>query len=243
MGIDVFGKALLDYQKGVSKGDLTTYLRLRGYEDVIIDTMSTAYLFRGFGTMLQLEQTALQQCRGKILDIGCGAGSHSLFLQESGKEVVALDSSPGAVETCRLRGLRQVEHTPVTDYHGTKFDTLLLLMNGIGISGRLGRLKGFLGHLKSLLAKNGQILLDSSDIRYMYQENESSTFHIPQGAPYYGEARFVMEYQGEKSGPFPWLYLDCDRLRKVAASVDLSFELVGLGDHFDYLAKLTHKSY
>jgi len=235
---DIYGEALLDYQYGKSMEDITTYLKLPGFQQPIVDTFSLAYLFRSFAEMPALEQQALHHCRGKILDIGCGAGSHSLYLQDKGLDVTAMDISEGAVVTCRERGLLKVVHTSVEYFGGTKFDTILLLMNGIGMTGRLRDLPEFLDLLKSLLATNGQILVDSSDIRYMYQEDEDGTFHIPETTPYYGEGRFVMEYQGNKGREFPWLYLEYERLKNSAAGQGLNCQLICRGEHYDYLARL-----
>ena len=240
---DVFGKALLEYQNGISTEDITTYLLLPGFNRPLKDTFPLAYLFRSFNEMPELEKKALGLCWGKVLDVGCGAGSHSLVLQEQGIDVTALDSSGGAIQTCRRRGLRKVVHSDIMDYHGTKFDTLLLLMNGLGMAGCLQDLDRFLYRLKSLLNAKGQVLLDSSDIKYMYHNDEDSTFHIPGGAPYYGEGRFVMEYQGEKSREFPWLYLDYARLEEAAAGRGMKSELVSQGDHYDYLARLSLEEY
>ncbi len=236
---DILGLAISDYEKGCTSGELVTLLKLPGFECPIRDTLPLAYLFRTFNDMPPLEQLALKLCRGKILDVGCGAGSHSLYLLRYGQEVTALDSSAGAVATSRKRGVQDAIHTTILDYHGMHFDTLLLLMNGIGLAGRLNRLPAFLCHLKGLLKPNGQILVDSSDIRYMYQDDESSTFHIPQEGPYYGEGEFIMEYQGKKSRTFPWLYLDPGRLEHETAAVGLKSEIIGHGEHFDYLARLT----
>jgi len=238
---DVFGKALQEYQQGFTAARLTTYLQIPGYTRPIKDTLPVSYLFRGFNEMSELEKKALGHCRGKILDIGCGAGSHSLFLQQQGMDITSLDVSELAVQTCRARGLKKVVHRGLLDYNGIKFDTLLLLMNGIGVAGRLSDLQGFLDHLKSLLDKKGQVLLDSSDIKYMYQDDEDSSFHIPAGPPYYGEGQFVVEYKGEKSHKFPWLYLDYSRLEKAAASRGMKCELLFPGEHYDYLACLSRK--
>lgn len=238
---DVFGKALLEYHQGFTAARLTTYLKLPGYSRPIKDVLPVSYLFRGFSEMPELEKKALGHCRGKILDIGCGAGSHSLFLQQQGLDITALDVSGLAVQTCRARGLRKVVQSRLQDYHGIKFDTLLLLMNGIGVAGHLSDLHGFLDHLKTLLDRKGQVLLDSSDIKYMYQDDEDSSFHIPAGPPYYGEGWFVVEYKGEKSHQFPWLYLDYPRLEKAAASRGMKCDLLCPGEHYDYLARLSRK--
>lgn len=233
MDKDILGKAVLDYQIGHYSEDIKTYSSLEE-EDII----PVPYLFRDYKTMPELERKALKRCRGNILDIGCGAGSHSLYLQNKGLNVTALDNSPGAVETCKQRGIDQVVLADVLDLEDQRYDTLLMLMNGIGIVGRLNRIDAFLGHLKTLLKPNGQILLDSSDIIYMFDEDEDGGYWIPDGQEYYGEVSFVMEYKGQKSEPIPWLYIDYNTLQRAANANNLSCELVYEGEHYDYLAKL-----
>lgn len=191
--------------------------------------------------MPSLEQKALDLCKGNTLDVGCGAGSHSLYLQEMGMEVTALDKSKGAVVTAKSRGVKNVIHSDICDYSGTKFDTILLLMNGIGLAERMDKLYRFLIHLKELLNPKGQILLDSSDIIYMFEEDADGGFWVPNTGNYYGEVEFTMEYKGLKSDPFNWLYLDFKRLEKVAEQLNLSCELVCEGPHYDYLARLSYQ--
>ena len=233
--MDIFGKALLDYQKGIYTEDIITYSSLD--EE---DTIPLPYLFRKFKEMPKLEQKALRLCKGHILDIGSGAGSHSLYLQENGFQVTALDSSKGAIETCKLRGVKATVNSSILEFKNQKFDTLLLLMNGIGIVGKLSLLKAFLTHLKMLLNPNGQIILDSSNIVYMYDKDEDGGFWIPDTNKYYGEVEFSMQYNGEKSVPFFWLYLDFKTLQNAAIDSKLKCELVSEGEHYDYLARLTN---
>lgn len=228
METDILGKALLDYINGRYSEDITTFSSLD--EE---DTIPIPYLFRTYGEMPAIEQNALNLCKGNILDIGCGAGSHSLYLQEKGFKVTALDHSSGAIETCIRRGIYATINRSILDYKDQKFDTLLLLMNGIGIVGKLADLKSYLMHFKSLLRPNGQILLDSSDIIYMFDADEAFT-------RYYGEVEFTMHYKGVNSASFPWLYLDYNTLDNVALECDLRCELVSEGEHYDYLARLTH---
>ncbi len=234
---DLFGKALLDYLQHGHSEDIATISSLDEK-----DVMPLPYLFRSYDQMPPLEQKALQLCKGSILDIGCGAGSHSLYLQEQGKDVTALDASKGAIETTLLRGVLNTAHTELYNFKEAQFDTLLLLMNGIGIAGSLGHIDVFFTHLKSLLAPNGQILIDSTDIIYMF-EDEQGDYWIPDSQTYYGEVHFSMTYKGEKSDQFPWLYLDYNTLQRAAISNNLTCELVSEGEHYDYLAKLTLKSY
>jgi len=230
---DILGMAMLEYQNGIYSEDIATFSSLDE-----TDTIPLPYLFRDFKGMPPLEQKALSLCKRSILDIGCGAGSHSLYLQQKGYEVTALDSSKGAIETCRLRGIEKRVHANVLDFAAEKFDTLLMLMNGIGIVGHLKNLGNFLTHLKSLLKPGGQILLDSSDIIYMFNEDDDGGRWVPDSGSYYGEVAFTMQYKGLKSGPFIWLYLDYHTLTNAATINDLHCEIVKKGDHYDYLARL-----
>ncbi|SDE08281.1 Methyltransferase domain-containing protein [Pricia antarctica] len=230
---DIYGNALLDYQGGIYSEDIATFSSLD--EE---DTIPLPYLFRNFDAMPPIEQKALELCKGSILDIGCGAGSHSLYLQKKGLEVTALDRSKGAIETCRLRGVENGVLTDILDFKERKFDTLLMLMNGIGIVGNLENLSGFLKHLKTLLKPGGQILLDSSDIIYMFDEDDDGGRWVPNSGSYYGEVAFTIQYKGVKSEPFIWLYLDYQTLKSAALTNELDCEIISKGDHYDYLARL-----
>lgn len=230
---DVFGTALLEYQNGIHTGDIVTFSSLD--EE---DTIPLPYLFRDFTGMPLIEQKALELCTGSILDIGCGAGSHSLYLQQNGFEVTALDSSIGAIGTCRLRGIENRVHTDILHFKDRKFDTLLMLMNGIGVVGNLENLSSFLKHLKTIIKPGGQILLDSSDIIYMFDEDEDGGRWVPDSGSYYGEVAFTMQYKSLKSEPFIWLYLDYRTLKNAATINDLHCEIVKKGEHYDYLARL-----
>lgn len=237
MSRDVFGTALIDFQNGNYSEDIITYSSLDEK-----DALPLPYLFRDYDAMPKIEQKALDLCRGKVLDVGCGSGSHSLYLQKKGFEVTGLDTSEGAVATAKLRGVSDVIHSNIFDYSGMKFDTILLLMNGIGISGRLNEVDRLMAHLETLLNAEGQILLDSSDIIYMFELDDDGGHWIPNNGKYYGEVEFTMEYRGLKSAPFNWLYLDYKNLKELAEQKNLSCELVCEGPHYDYLARLQVQS-
>lgn len=238
MATDILGRAVLDYQSGNYTTDITTYSSIAEK-----DSLPLPYLFRNYKNMPSLEQKALELCTGKILDIGCGAGSHSIYLQEKGYAVTALDSSQGAIKVCQKRGVKSTVCSDIYNFKREQFDTLLLLMNGIGLAGKLAHLNKFFTHLKSLLRPNGQILLDSSDLIYMFEEDENGGYWIPENPSYYGEVNFTLDYQGEKSTAFDWLYLDYNTLQRAALANGLHCELIIEGSHFDYLAKLTLKTH
>ncbi|WP_036379730.1 bifunctional 2-polyprenyl-6-hydroxyphenol methylase/3-demethylubiquinol 3-O-methyltransferase UbiG [Muricauda sp. MAR_2010_75] len=231
---DILGRALVDYHHGNYSEDIKTYSSL-DEEDVI----PLPYLFRNFDEMPRLEQKALKLAKGKVLDIGCGAGNHALYLQNKGLEVTALDNSKGAISVCSERGLKSLVNSSIMSYDNERFDTLLLLMNGIGLAGSLSNLDVFLRHLASLLRSNGQILLDSSDIIYMFEQDEDGGYWIPNNDRYYGEVTFTMEYKGEKGKPFDWLYVDFNTLQNACWANNLDCELIMEGEHFDYLARVT----
>ncbi|GEC73570.1 Methyltransferase domain-containing protein [Flavobacterium flevense] len=232
---DLFGKAILDFQTNNSPENLITETTIS--EE---DEMSVAYLFRDFNEMPKLEQKALELSRGKTLDVGCGAGSHSLYLQNEKKlDVTAIDISKNAIKACQLRGLASAKVIDILNLDSDeKFDTILLLMNGTGIFGTLKNTSKFLEKLKSLLNPDGQILIDSSDIIYMFDEDEDGAYEVPANG-YYGELEFSLSYKGEKEDSFPWLYMDYNTLQNAAFANGLQCELILEGEHYDYLARLS----
>ena len=234
---DLFGRAILDYQLQPSPLYLVTETSISEP-----DRMDVSYLFRDFDAMPQMEQKALTLASGSVLDVGCGAGSHSLYLQnERHLEVTSIDISENAIEACKLRGLKNAFVQNVMNWQPEqKFDTILLLMNGAGMCGKIKKLLPFLQHLKSILAPNGQILLDSSDILYMFDSDEDGGLWIPGNVDYYGEVEFKITYKGKKELPFDWLYVDFETLKKAATLASLTCEMVLEGPHHDYLARLSH---
>ena len=231
--VDIIGIALLDYYNGNYSEDILTETNIS--EE---DELPLPYLFRSFREMPKIEQKALELAKGKILDVGCGAGSHSLYLQEKGFDVLGIDTSAGAIEVCKLRGLKNAIKIDLLELEKEKFDTIILLMNGTGIFQNLDNTSKYLQHLKSLLNPNGQILIDSSDLQYMYDSTEEGGLLVPADR-YYGELEFTMTYKGMESESFEWLYLDENLFEQLCDENNLNFEVISRGDNFDYLAKLT----
>ena len=232
--LDLFGQAILDYQTNNKPEPLLTATSIS--EE---DEMDVAYLFRSYDLMPKMEQKSLQLAFGKVLDIGCGAGSHALSLQnDRNLDVTAIDISENAIKACALRGVRNTKVMDILDLKcEVKFDTILLLMNGTGIFQTLAQVPVYLQKLKSLLTSGGQILIDSSDLIYMFDDDEDGGKWIPSDG-YYGELTFTIQYKGETELPFPWLYMDYNTLQNAAFANGLQCELILEGEHYDYLARL-----
>lgn len=231
---DLFGQAIYDFYFNNTPENIMTETTIS--EE---DEMDVSYLFRAYENMPIIEQKALDLSRGKILDVGCGAGSHSLALQNKQLDCTAIDISKKAIETCKARGIKLTKVCNILDLEeNNKYDTILLLMNGTGIFGTLNEAHKYLAKLKKLLHTGGQILIDSSDIIYMFDEDDDGGKWIP-GTNYYGELTFKLSYKNQIEDEFPWLYLDYNTLQNIALANHFKCELILKGEHYDYLAKLT----
>ncbi len=230
---DPMGAAIADY---FTKGRAA---KLRVFSSQFDeDEIPAEQLFRTFDEMPLLEQEALRRATGKILDCGAGSGCHALALQDMGKQVEAIDISPLSVETMQKRGVRQAYCVNLFDEHYLqKFDTILMLMNGSGIIGKLENMSTFFAKMKQLLNPGGCIYMDSSDLRYLF-EDEDGSFLIDLAGGYYGEIDFRMQYKQVKGDTFDWLYIDFQTLSYYASENGFQAELVKEGEHYDYLACL-----
>lgn len=203
------------------------------------DEMPVTHLFRTEDEMPQLERMALNLCQGKVLDVGAGAGCHTLALEKKGLSVTSIDISSLSTQVRRERGAKDALQVNIFDKKelcGT-FDTIILLMNGLGIAGILKNLPTLLLRCKELLRSGGKILTDSTDLSYIYR-NDDETFDWD-GEGYYGEVDFRMTY-GKCTGDwFDWLYVDFDTLKVQAAYCGMKAELIAEGENSDYLACIT----
>ena len=229
------GRAIADYHS-TGKAAKLRVLSSMFYEDEI--PVST--LFRTFGEMPPLEQRMMELSRGRVLDVGAGSGCHSLVLMERGLGVKAIDISELSVQVMRERGVDAALVNFFDETFVETFDTVLMAMNGIGIVGKVERLPEFFRCAKRLLAPGGQLLLDSSDLRYLFEEEDGS-FTVNLAAGYYGEVDFEMRYKGVKGASFDWLYIDFETLSLYANEAGFNCERCADGEHYDYLARLTVK--
>ena len=228
------GRAIADYYKTQKANKLRVFSPMFEEDEIPLTT-----LFRSYESMPGIEQMALDMAKGKVLDVGAGAGCHSLVLQERALDVTAIDISPLSVETMKERGIKKVLEQDFFTLKG-QFDTILMLMNGIGIVGTLERLPRFFLQLDEILAPGGQLLCDSSDISYVF-EDENGMIVIPNEMDYYGEQSFRMQYKDTIGEPFNWLYIDADTLKEKAGRNGYAVEVVAEGEHYDYLARITKR--
>jgi SAM-dependent methyltransferase len=222
---------------------ILTYAEDRRPADIIVkseicddDIIPLEVLFRPFDEMPELEQIALEESRGKVLDVGAGAGAHAKYLKELELEVECIDISQGAVDYLIDMDYK-ARKVDFFDLKEEKYDTILMLMNGIGIAGTLKNLEKTLEHAKSMLNEGGQILCDSSDIKYLYEDEDGSML-IDLNSEYYGNFRFQMKFKSEVGPWFDWLYVDFENLFKAAKAVGLkASKIYDKDDHF--LAQIT----
>ena len=228
---DAMGKAIADFYKGRRDGKLRVLSPMFEEDEIPVTT-----LFRAFRDMPKMEQKALKMAKGKILDVGAGSGCHSLWLQEKGLDVTAIDISPYSIETMKERGVVNVREQDFFTLE-EKYDTILMLMNGIGIVGTLDKLSGFFKHIDKILADDGQLLCDSSDLCYLYDDKDGIA-ELMDSDKYYGELEYTMCYDEICGDSFPWLYIDANTLRNYAEANGFEMEIVRRGEHYDYLARI-----
>ena len=225
--MDPMGRAIAEYHKAGKAARLRVFSPMFEEDEIPLQT-----LFRTCQSMPKIEQTALDMARGRTLDVGAASGCHSLVLQQRGIDVAAIDISPLSVETMKERGVKNVREQDFFTLENEQYDTILMLMNGIGIVGTLARMPEFFRLLDRILAPGGQVLCDSSDISYVF-EGEMPDMD------YYGEQSFQMQYKDTIGEPFPWLYIDVDTLKQVAEANGYAAEVIAEGVHYDYLARIS----
>jgi len=231
-----YGLALSDYDKGNLSATLIIY-RDDGWREEL--PMS------GFFRQPQeydLERTALDLCYAHVLDVGAGTGIHSLFLQERGVAVCAIDISPEAVQIMRARGVSDVRQADILSFDDGEFDTVIMMGHGIGVVQDITGLRSFLKHAPGLLKPRGQILLTSLDVRCTnnpthleYQKRNLDSDR------YFGEIRMQFEYRSVRGPSFGWLHVDAETLSSYASKTGWNCDVVQRQPDGNYLARLTRQ--
>jgi SAM-dependent methyltransferase len=229
-----YGAALLSYFAG-NTGTALVLHRDDGQEA----QLPVSHFFRPPSAFTPIEEVALAHCRGHVLDVGAGTGLHSLVLQQKGFRVTAIDISPEAVEIMARRGVQDVHCADLFEYQGGPFGTVLMMGHGIGMVETLAGLDRFLAHARGWLSAEGQVLLESLDVRVTddprnlaYQEANR------RAGRYLGEVRMHLEYQGQKGAPRGWLHVDAETLKRQAVRAGWNGEVILTAASGDYLARL-----
>jgi SAM-dependent methyltransferase len=233
---DPIGSAILDFLSNKNTTNIVVESNLTEDEEIPI-----AYLFRTKEELPEKEVFALSKVHGRILDVGSGSGAHSLILQNAKQNVVALDISEKCCEAMKLQGIGHIICGDFFEYQDAeKFDTILLLMNGFGISGTLEKLEKLLQQCKSLLKPGGVVIGESADILYLF-EDEDGSCSIDLNSNYYGEMTYRMSYKDEVGDWFPWLYVSADLLIDAANKIGFEQIEITYGTEDDFVICLQLK--
>lgn len=159
---DAYGRQLLAQYEGQEP---TAEIVER--DDGYVDTGSEAgAYFEPYSRWPAIEQRAIKFAKGRVLDIGCGAGRHALYLQEKGLDVTGIDSSPGAIKVCRLRGVKKALVRPISDldkFKAGSFDTVLMLGNNFGLFGSAAGAERLLNKLSRITSSDAIIIAGTRD--------------------------------------------------------------------------------
>lgn len=205
-----FGKAGLDFLVGLH--DENIIVESQTMED---DVIPVEHLFRDWNDMPICEQIALKKAKGKVLDVGGGVGSHSLHLQQKGVDVTMLEIEAELCEVAQKRGVENIVLADFFEFNSAeKYETILFMMNGIGIGGNFETFKACISKCESLLNKGGQILFDSTDIAFCYEDEDGSVL-LPLNIEYHGFVQFRLTYKKETDDWFDWAYYSADKIMEL----------------------------
>lgn len=229
---DPIGMAIWDYYLNDNPIDIIVECDIMEDDFIPVD-----YLFRKYKDFPTIEKKAMEYCEGKILDVGAAAGPHTKYLLDKGFDVTTVEVSPNA-HRYLIKELPAGKHylTPILNFNDGKYDTILLMMNGIGLSEDFDGVVPFLKHLASLLSDSGSILAESTDV-YDIFEDEDGGLWVDLNTRYYGEFNFNMKYKNVESGWFKWLYLDENNFIKFAEEAGLKAEIL-LNEENSFLIQL-----
>lgn len=220
-------EALRAYRSGDEEAALVMRTDVGGSEDVPV-----SLFFRQQAEMGPVESAALRLARGRVLDLGAGAGAHAAPLVRAGLDVTAVEILPEARSALREAGVRDVREGGLdTLGPDERFDTVLVLMNGLGLAGSLDGLGDLLARLAVALAPGGQILADSTD---------PSGWEDPEDGRYAGEVHMQLGFAETWGSPFPFLFVDADRVQAAASARGLEASVVAEEDDGRWLARITH---
>jgi len=231
-----FGMAIKDYDAGDIKAAVRFFR-----EDGEITDLAVSSFYRS-PTAIPLDKAALEACRGRVLDVGAGVGIHSLYLQEKGFSVCAMDVSSEACEVMRKRGIKEVKCASFDNFKTRPFNTLLILGRSICMVETLAGLDDFLNYARRLVKRGGQIILNSLDVRRT-TDPQNLAYHAAnrRTGRYIGEIKMYLEYKEFKGPVTGALHVDAVTLAEHAEKARWSCEILVQEENGNYLAKLIRK--
>lgn len=222
----------------LAAGDASAVVAIES-DDGVTQHVAAALFAEGSDALADAEALALGVCRGHVLDVGAGSGRHAIELQRAGARVRAIDVCPELVALMRARGVVDARVADVFDLREERFDTLLMMMNGIGIVGTLEGLDHFLAHARRLLRPGGQILFDSFDLRTSPDPRTARAIAVREASGiYFGEVTFRMSYSGRTGDRYPWLFLDGETAASRAEANGWHLQLLFEDEDSTYVARL-----
>ena len=212
---DIFGLALYSYWKGNHK---TKYKIINDVSHIESDSLQRYFIT--YNKFPLIEKKALKHAKGKILDVGCGAGRHIIYFQNKKFDIIGVDSSKLAVKVCKERGCRNVIVSNILNLKlkNKSFDTILLFGNNIGIGGNLNGIKKLLKKLRSLAKKDGLLLLSSFDVKAT-KDKKYFSYHkrnLELGR-HIGQLKLRLGYKNKFSDWFNWIHIEPHTLKKIAS--------------------------
>ena len=231
--MDNYHQALANFHKS-TKPDVFEIVRDDGFSSVVPVSMFFDDL-----NFPEVESLALSNCNGRILDVGAGVGRHSSELQRRGFDITAVDVSKQAVEIMKERGIKKTINADIMNVSNSTYDTVLMLMNGIGLAGSPEKLDKVLLKTSDLLTENGIILIDSIDVNkaidpkhIKYREENIAVHNYP------GQQNLRIDYDGATGAWFKWLHVTFNELSAHAKKNNFIPELLKMEESGHYLAKL-----
>lgn len=206
---DAFGQAIMDHLRG---GPVPIVIER---DDGYVDVDNTRHYFAPYRSWPVHQRRALRYARGRVLDVGCGAGRHALHLQAKGLPVMGIDASPLAGRVCRRRGLRQVRTLPIEEIPRFRqpFDTILMLGNNLGLFGNAAKAKRLLARFLDITTDRARIIAETLDpyrtpnpVHARYHQRNRRRGRMP------GQVRIRVRYQLRVGPWFDYLLVSPEEL-------------------------------
>jgi len=221
---DAFGKHILAQYKALTNGEPVT-AEIVERDDNYIDFGSISRMyFSEYDEWGKTEQKTIDVAKGRVLDIGCGAGRHSIYLQEKGLDITGIDNSPGAIEVCNLRGLKKAVNYSIGEiekFEPDSFETILMLGNNFGLFGGPNRAKELLKKMHRITTSEAQIIVGTlnpymtdDEAHLKYQKRNAKLGRMT------GQIRLRVRYGIHLGEWFDYLFVSPEEMEAILEDTD-----------------------